>query len=242
MLKQDAVTPLYIQLMEEIERDIRSGAYKPGDKIMTEAAMSKAYGVSLITIRKAVGLLIDKGLVVRKQGKGTFVTRPKVSRNMKKLQSFSEMCVQMGVKPGARMLENRLVQADARTAARLGIEPGSQVVYISRLRFADAEPVAIEKNYFPLKYAFLLDARFDDNSLFDFMQEKAGLKVAGSEKLIELCRATSEEAALLEVRKGDYLLFVRSTAYDSGNEPLYAGVQVINGDRFSLYVYETDGE
>lgn len=242
MLKQDAVTPLYIQLMEEIERDIRSGAYKPGDKIMTEAAMSKAYGVSLITIRKAVGLLIDKGLVVRKQGKGTFVTRPKVSRNMKKLQSFSEMCVQMGVKPGARMLENRLVQADARTAARLGIEPGSQVVYISRLRFADAEPVAIEKSYFPLRYAFLLDARFDDNSLFDFIREKAGLRVAGSEKLIELCRATSEEAALLEVRKGDYLLFVRSTAYDSSNEPLYAGVQVINGDRFSLYVYETDGE
>ena len=161
---------------------------------------------------------------------------------MKKLQSFSEMCEQMGMKPGARMLENRLVEADAKTAARLGIEQGSQVVYISRLRFADMEPVAIEKSYFPLKYAFLLEARFDDNSLFDFLREKSGLKVAGSEKLIELCRATSEEADLLEVRKGDYLLFVRSTAYSSSNEPLYAGVQIINGDRFSLYVYETGGE
>ena len=242
MLKQDAITPLYVQLRDEIEKDIRSGIYKPGDKIMTEAEMSKTYGVSLITIRKAVGLLIDQGLVVRKQGKGTFVTRPKVSRNMKKLQSFSEMCEQMGMKPGARMLENRLVEADAKTAARLGIEQGSQVVYISRLRFADMEPVAIEKSYFPLKYAFLLEARFDDNSLFDFLREKSGLKVAGSEKLIELCRATSEEADLLEVRKGDYLLFVRSTAYSSSNEPLYAGAQIINGDRFSLYVYETGGE
>ena len=151
MLKQDAITPLYVQLRDEIEKDIRSGIYKPGDKIMTEAEMSKTYGVSLITIRKAVGLLIDQGLVVRKQGKGTFVTRPKVSRNMKKLQSFSEMCEQMGMKPGARMLENRLVEADAKTAARLGIEQGSQVVYISRLRFADMEPVAIEKSYFHLK-------------------------------------------------------------------------------------------
>ena len=68
------------------------------------------------------------------------------------------------------------------------------------------------------------------------------MQVTSSEKLIELCRATQEEAKLLEVRKGDYLMFVRSTAYDQENEPLYAGIQIINGDRFSLYVYETNGE
>ena len=242
MLDQTAITPLYVQLMDEIEKDIKNGVYQPGDKIMTEAEMAKAYGVSLITVRKAVGSLMEKGLVVRKQGKGTFVTKPKFSRNMKQLQSFSEMCEQMGVKAGAKMLENRLVEADAKTAERLGVEPGSQVVYICRLRFADMEPVAIEKNYFPLKYAFLLDAKFDDNSLFDFLKERNGLKVASSEKLIELCRATSDEAILLDVKKGDYLLFVRSTAYDNNNEPLYAGIQIINGDRFSLYVYETSGE
>lgn len=242
MLDQTAITPLYEQLMDEIEKDIKTGIYQPGYKIMTETEMAKAYGVSLITVRKAVGLLMEKGLVVRKQGKGTFVTKPKFSRNMKQLQSFSEMCGQMGVKPGAKMLENRLIQADVKTAERLGIEPGSQVIFISRLRYADLEPVAIEKNYFPLKYAFLLDAKFDDNSLFDFLSEKSGLKVASSEKLIELCRASSEEAELLDVKKGDYLLFVRSTAFDNKNEQIYAGVQIINGDRFSLYVYETSGK
>ena len=116
------------------------------------------------------------------------------------------------------------------------------MIFISRLRFADSEPVVIEKNYFPLKYAFLLEAQFEDNSLFDYLKEKAGMQVTSSEKLIELCRATQEEAKLLEVRKGDYLMFVRSTAYDQENEPLYAGIQIINGDRFSLYVYETNGE
>ena len=241
MLNQDSMTPLYIQLMELIEKDIQSGVYKPGDKIMTEAELSKTYGVSLITVRKAVGSLMERGLVVRTQGKGTFVTKPKISRNMKKLQSFTEMCRQMGVRPGGRMLENRLVQADEKTASRLGIEPGSTVVYISRLRLADQEPVQIEKNYFPLKYAFLLDGKFDDNSLFDYLNEEAGARVASSEKMIELCRATAEEAALLDVKKGDYLLFVRSTAYDDEGEPMYAGVQIINGDRFTLYVYESNG-
>ena len=98
MLKQDVVTPLYEQLMEEIEKNIKSGIYKPGDKIMTESEMAGAYGVSIITVRKAMGALMDRGLVVRRQGKGTFVTKPKFSRNMKKLQSFTEMCEQMGVK------------------------------------------------------------------------------------------------------------------------------------------------
>ena len=55
MLKQDAITPLYVQLMEELETSIRNGVYKPGDKIMTEAEMAREYGVSLITVRKAVG-------------------------------------------------------------------------------------------------------------------------------------------------------------------------------------------
>lgn len=239
MLKQDAITPLYVQLMEELETSIRNGVYKPGDKIMTEAEMAKEYGVSLITVRKAVGSLMEKGLVVRKQGKGTFVTKPKYSRNMKKLQSFTEMCEQMGVKPGARVLENRLTAADKKVSDRLGIEPGSNVVYISRLRLADGEPVQVEKSYFPLKYAFLLDEDLNNGSMFECLKEKAGAKVASSEKMIELCRATAEEAALMDVKKGDYLLFVKSTAYDENGEPMYAGIQLINGDRFSLYVYES---
>ena len=239
MLKQDAITPLYVQLMEELETSIRNGVYKPGDKIMTEAEMAKEYGVSLITVRKAVGSLMEKGLVVRKQGKATFVTKPKYSRNMKKLQSFTEMCEQMGVKPGAQVLENRLIMADKKVADRLGIEPGSNVVYISRLRLADGEPVQVEKSYFPLKYAFLLEEDLNNGSMFECLKEKAGAKVASSEKMIELCRATAEEAALMDVKKGDYLLFVKSTAYDENGEPMYAGIQLINGDRFSLYVYES---
>lgn len=239
MLKQDAITPLYVQLMEELETSIRNGVYKPGDKIMTEAEMAKEYGVSLITVRKAVGSLMEKGLVVRKQGKGTFVTKPKYSRNMKKLQSFTEMCEQMGVKPGAQVLENWLIMADKKVADRLGIEPGSNVVYISRLRLADGEPVQVEKSYFPLKYAFLLEEDLNNGSMFECLKEKAGAKVASSEKMIELCRATAEEAALMDVKKGDYLLFVKSTAYDENGEPMYAGIQLINGDRFSLYVYES---
>ena len=79
----------------------------------------------------------------------------------------------MNMKPGGQMLENKLVLADDKIQKQLNLEPGSYVVYISRLRTADGEPVAIEKNYFPVKYSFLLEKQFNDNSLFECLQEEA---------------------------------------------------------------------
>lgn len=78
MLRQDVVTPLYAQLMEEIEKSIENGIYKPGDKIMTESEMAKAYGVSLITVRKAVGSLMQKRACSAKTGKRDFCYKAQV--------------------------------------------------------------------------------------------------------------------------------------------------------------------
>ena len=148
------------------------------------------------------------------------------------------MCEQMGVVPGGRMLDNRLIAADEKTAKKLGVAPGSDIIYIHRLRYANNEPVIIERNYFPPKYAELLQRRFDNESLFAYLKEHMGVICKESEKLIELCHVTGEEAKMLDVKRGDYMMFVKSTAYDQNREPIYVGVQIINGERFSLNVYE----
>ena len=149
----------------------------------------------------------------KKQGKGTFVRRQKFAKDIKNLQSFSEMCRHMNMVPGGRMLENKLIPADKKVREQLGLEKGAQVLYISRVRTANGEPVAIEKNYFPLKYSFLLEKRFDDNSLFECLRDEAKVKVAVSEKRIELYRATTSEAKLLKISRGAPLLFIKSVAY-----------------------------
>ena len=89
MLDPTAITPLYVQLMNMIEEDVSAGRYHTGDRLMTEKEMAETYHISINTVRRAIDKLIEKGLVERKQGKGTFVTKPKFERNMKKLQSFS---------------------------------------------------------------------------------------------------------------------------------------------------------
>lgn len=239
MLDGKAVTPLYVQLMNQIEERIRKGVYAPGERLQSESEMAKAHGVSIITVRNAISMLVDKGLVDKKQGKGTFVAKPKFTKDIKKLQSFPEMCKHMGMRSGGRMLENKLIPADEKTRKLLGIPRGSQVVYISRVRYADDEPVAIENNYFPLKYSFLLGEVFDNNSLFEFMKEKSKIFVAVSEKWIELCRATSREAELLGLSSGEPLLYIKSVAYTRDREPIYVGTQIFNGDRCSFYVCES---
>lgn len=241
MLDGKAVTPLYVQLMEQLEDKITKGVYGPGERLQSEAEMAKTYGVSIITVRNAISALIEKGLVERKQGKGTFVSKPKFTRDMKKLHSFSEMCERIGVRAGGKMLENKLVIPEDKILNHLGLERGSQAVFISRLRYADGEPIAIENNYFPLKYAFLLGETFDDNSLFAFLNERAKVIVASSEKKIEICRATTREAGILKIGKGDPLLYIKSVTYTKDNEPIYVGTQIMNGERFSLYVNETNG-
>lgn len=241
MLDGKAVIPLYVQLMAQIEEKILKGIYQPGERLQSESEMAKAHGVSIITVRNAVSALVDKGLVEKKQGKGTFVSKPKFTKDIKKLQSFTEMCEHLGMKPGGRMLENKLIVADEKTRKLLGLEKGSQVVYISRIRYADKEPVAIENNYYPLKYAFLLGETFGDNSLFSFMKERAKVTVAVSEKWIELCKATAREAELLNLTKGTSLLYIKSVAYTQEKEPFYVGTQIFNGDRCSFYVCESTG-
>ena len=237
MLDGKAAIPLYVQLEEQIQEKILSGIYQPGEKLQTEGEMEKTYGVSIITVRKAVGGLIDKGLVERKQGKGTFVSKPKYMRDIKKVQSFSDMCRSMGLEPGGRMIENRLVVPEAEIEENLGQQKGMQAVLISRVRYADYEPVAIESTWFPLRYAFLLDETFDNNSLFDSLKKRE-VAVVHSTKKIEICRASARDAALLNMSRGDPLLYIRSVALSGDGQPIYAGRQMINGERFSLQINE----
>lgn len=238
MLDGRAITPLYVQLMQELEQKISAGILTAEERLPSESELSKKYGVSLITVRKAVSGLAEKGLVEKKQGKGTYIIKKKYMKDMKNLQSFTELCGMYGVKAGGRMLENRLSVPDDRTAGLLGLKKGEQAVFISRIRYADGEPVVIEHNYFPVSYSFLLKEKFHDNSLFQYLREKKDVVVAGSEKWIELCKADGKEAGFLNVKKKAPLIRIRSITYNIQGEPVYAGIQIVNGECFSFYIYE----
>ena len=236
MLKMNDPVPLYKQLMNRLKELINAGVYKPGDRLPSEVEMAKQNSVSVITTRKAVSELAKEGLVEKKQGKGTFVTVQKHKRDINQIMSFSELCKSMGAIPGGRLLECKLMIPDGEILNQLELPPNSQTIFISRLRFVNGEPMAIEINYFPLKYTFLQAENLDDNSLFEILAQKSNTHITQSRKVIEICWSKAEEAELLCIKKNSPLLLIRSTAYSESCEAVFAGIQLINGERFKLRV------
>ena len=234
MFETHSVTPLYVQLLEEIKSDIEEGVYGPGDKLLPELEMAGRYGVSVVTVRRAMDELAAVGLVEKRRGKGTFVAEKKFIHNGTRIISFSEACRMQGLTSGSTLLERSVRRPPSKICQRLGLPDGSQTVYISRLRFADGEPILIESNDYPMTYAGLLSEDLG-GSLFEVLTRKFGVELLTSRKTIEICRANSWESRLLKVKRRHPLLLVRSDL-SSATGPVYAGSQIINGERYKLIV------
>ncbi|MCC3358944.1 GntR family transcriptional regulator [Bacillus sp. REN16] len=236
MLDGKAIKPLYEQLKEKLENDIAEGKYKPGEKLLPEVEMAKKYNVSVITVRKATDELSIKGLLEKRQGKGTFVASRKYYKDLNQVISFSESCKMIGAVPGAKVLMSELVVPSKDILDQMELSLDSKTVYISRLRLVDKVPMVIENNHFPLKYSFLLEEDLDNNSVFNILKEKCGTQIVRSRRTIEICRASALEASHLNVKRNSPLLLVQGVVYGLDNEIVYVGSQIINGERYKLYV------
>jgi len=234
MLNRNDVIPLYKQLQDKLRKQIQSGELKPRERIPSEVDLANQYNVSVITTRKAVNELANEGLVEKRQGKGTFVSAPKYQRDLQQVLSFSEVCRLNGTVAGSRLLERKLIKANQKTLRKLERPDGEQILFISRLRFVNDEPIAIETNQFPVTYSFLLEENLDDCSMFKLLKKQYNTEVVSSRRTIEICRATPQEAQHLLIAKKSPLLLIRAIAYSKEHKPVYIGTQLINGERFQL--------
>ena len=236
MLDKTSAISLHDQLDQIIRTDLKHNTWGANQKIPSENELAQKYGLSRMTVRSVITELVNDGLLYRVQGKGTFVAKKKYPKNLSQVMNFSELCRISNVKPGGKMLENALITADDKLAEKMGLKSRERVIYIKRVRFADGEPVAIEENYFPLHYAKLLEQQFDDNSLYEYLEREYHIKIAYTRKKIEICRANKQEAECLNVLKNEPLLLITSMAYTEEGELCYRGKQLIDGERFALYV------
>lgn len=234
MLSNKTVIPLYKQVEDELYRRIQREEYTPEKRLPTEAELAKQFDVSTITIKKAILNLVEQGVLVRKQGKGTFVVSPKQPRELTRVIGFSESCRINGTTAGSKTLEQAIVLTPSLVKEALQYEE-DRVICISRLRFVDDVPMAIETNWFPLEYDFLLEEDLDDCSLFGKLNEMK-VSLYSARRSIEICHATSEETQLLNVPSNAALLLVRSTAFSQSGKAVFYGKQVINSEHFKLIV------
>ena len=149
VLDRDSPVPLYFQLAQHLESDIRSGTLKSGDRLENEVKIAEYLGLSRPTVRAAFRYLVERELVLRRQGQGTVVTAEKVNRPVK-LSSLFDDLASTGKRPATKVLHNELVKASDLVKEALGLGDDRFVTYLERLRFGDDEPIALDAQLLPL--------------------------------------------------------------------------------------------
>lgn len=242
MLIQDASIPLYQQLKGVLKNSILSGELTYGDKIPTEVELSEKYGVSRITVRTAISELVEEGFLIKKQGKGTFVSKPKIQRKIEYLTSFTAACEANGLTASSKVVKREVIEPEPEERRDLKLDDEDYLIYIQRIRYAGNEPLMLENNYFSYKkFSFLLTENLE-GSLYELLREKYGVNPADPDKdllsntrtTIEIARASEEEARLLEVPSGEPLFFINTLIYDDKRRPVHIGRQYVIGERYKF--------
>ena len=229
-LQTDSSSPLYHQLMQRITADIERGTYPTGSRIPPEHELEQLYQVSRVTVRRALAELTAKGLLERKQGKGTFVCVPSGSIQLKSLHSFHDSCLINKVKPTTDVIHIKETQADNADAEELNLLRGSRVLETLRIRRADNVPVVLERNRFSMAYAWLQDQDLS-GSLYTLLREY-GVEPKLAIHDVSLSFASAEEAQLLDVKEKTPLIRLHEVIYDQRGRPLHNSIQMIRGERF----------
>lgn len=233
-LRPDSGMPLYRQLSDAIRENIVSGVWAPDSQIPSELELREMFGVSRITVRKAVEELVEDELLVKRQGKGTFVAPVKIKKQAQKFLNFTEACKDAGMVPSAKVISLEVCPGTRSQARFFGCGEDEPMVIIKRVRLANKKPVIFETNIFPSTFKYLLLEDLE-NSLYEILRARH-VYPDTTHKTIEVCLANEIEARFLEVDQGTPLLLLDDMVYDRDMKPLHICKQIIRTDIFKLTI------
>jgi GntR family transcriptional regulator len=222
---------------QSVERSIRqlvsSDQLEKGCRLPPERDLAETFGVSRTTVRQVLDDLERTGLVHRKRGRGggTFATRTRVSLDFGYLVGIPSYLRAQGFQAGAHVVSARMLPADPVTAGELQISTGAMVYDVIRVRLADEVQISLEHARLPVAlFPDLLAQRLDD-SLYELMAERHGLKVTKAMERLVAVLADEEQAALLGIEVGDPLMAIERVSYDENDQPLEYSNDLFRGDR-----------
>lgn len=235
-LHREAPDPLYLQLKDTLEDQIRAGVYQRHERLPSERELSEKFGVSRMTARNALLALAHDGAVYTRIGKGTFVAGSKIDQQLQSLTGFSQDVRARGNRPSSRVLEARVGYPTGDAAVGLGVNGGDPVVILTRLRLADGHPLALETAYLPAALVpELLSHDFAVESLYDVLENQYGLQLVHAEQRIEAALATARELELLQMVSPAAVLRMRRLTLTADRTPVEWVLSTYRGDRYSFY-------
>jgi GntR family transcriptional regulator len=233
---QDSQTPYYRQLYEILRDDLISGKWHPGERMPSESELIEQYGVSRITVRQSLDMLVKEGRVYRRRGRGTFAAIPTIEQGLTRIISFTEDMEQRGLHPGTRILSSRLEPATEAIAKRLDLAPGSELAVLERLRLADDEPMSLEISH--LDHTLcpgILDGDYAQTPLHEALRDQADIRLVRANQSIHAIAANRELAGILSVAVRAPLFYIERVSYSQYGAPVEYLQIYHRGDRYVLY-------
>lgn len=236
-LDRHSFKPIYYQLSELIQNLIEDGDLPPSGQLPSERDLMEQFAISRNTVRLAIDYLLKAGLVYRLPARGTFVSSGKISHGLFGLSSFSEEMEKLGRRAGARLLDFSLIIPSPRIGQALHLPPEQQVFRIERLRLADDEPMMLSTAYIPQRLCPELSPQDLENaSLYEVLENKYGLLLWRTDRVVEPVTARDYEVELLGVQPGSALLLVEGTTYLVQDQPIEYTKEIYRSDRFQFSV------
>lgn len=224
-----AQAPLYTQVRDLIAMRIAEGEWQPGALLPSEQRLAQQLKVSQGTVRKALGMLVNSNILVRRQGKGTYVATHEARRA---LFHFFHIVADSGEKslPESRLLSCRRIRASRDIAVALELAPGSSIVHIARIRLLNAKPTILEHIALPESLFAGLRERGKNipNALYEHYQSQYGVSVHYAEEQLRAVTASPQTAKLLKLAKATPVLEIKRRALSLGGTPVELRVSWCN--------------
>jgi len=207
----------YGQIAAQLQAKIVSGEWPPGDAIPAEGALAKEFGIALGTIRQAIAVLVQEGLLERVQGKGTFVRKGLTGASLMRFFRFGREGNDEQVVPRSEILSCRAVRLDKAMAAKFGLPAGARGLAIARRRWLDDKPRLLESIWLPLPRCEALQqipvAEWGD-LLYPLLGRQCGITVHRAVDEVTFRTLAADEAGLLELPDAHPCAVVTRHAFD----------------------------
>lgn len=238
-MSMESKMPMYKSMYRDIKEKIEKELYPVGMQLPTEEELQEEYSVSRTTVRRAISLLKEDGLIKVKQGCGTEIVKRKVSQCLNSITSVSESLGRMGHEVGVASMHIERIEANYELAEKLQVKPGDGIILISRIQTSDGAPITIAKNYIPedLVPGILLEKE-NIVGLYNYLNDHYSISITRISDRISACSATFDEAVALGIEPKSALIVVHRICYMGGRPCEVDNVKIIA----SKYEYKNDFE
>jgi len=237
MNEKNARSPLYIQLREILRSKMEDGEYPPGTCIPSESQLAEAYGLTRVSVRSALAALEYEGLLKSVQGKGVFVSGPKVERDMETLGGFRQTMRERAQSPSTKVLVKALRKAGPYYAQVLRVRPEDDVWFVRRVNLSDGAPVALDEIYIPADVVpNFADVDIELFSIYE-AYEWNGVRPVRGEQSLSVTRLDPAAARLIGLGEQNAVLAFSCVTYDQNGRAIEFARSYTRNDKCGFTVH-----